>query len=771
MSNLQDRASLHARAAIVAVQGRVTSALALYDQLLAADPDDAESWLQKGLLHLDFSDFTAAWEALERARRLAPGDARIPFHLGLIALSFGRPRTAIALFQAARALDPHHGECAVNLANALLVLGRSQAAAAITEPMGDDLPGWWASTRDRAREAAAAARARAQELVALRTSRGAPLERPLALELARLFLALDRPAATREICQRLRHEDVSDLDALLLEVRAVVQGHGLAEGLAALEAAGDRFGEAPAFALAMASLAFDAGDLDRALVHAEATRAADPRAYATMLLAGRRWGELFGFARDWMASTDDTSAFAVLLRAAAGLGRMRLFHDDATGSAPPGPIPAVIVQFWDSDAVPEDVGLAIASWRDRNPGFEHRLFSEARARAFIVQAHGEAAAQAFDRCHHAAMKADFFRVAYLAVEGGVYVDADDACARPMGELLAAIGNARFAASLSSDVAPYVHNWFLAAAPAHPVLRSALVEMIAGIDRAHAEGVTADIWHSTGPGLITRAVARWLAGSPGASGEAVFLTSRQYRGFAVGMEALAYKKTTAGNWRRKEEKTVETAKAVEAAKTVERAGAAAGAKNMFDAIYDNESWGNGSGPGSHPYWTIEYRAFLEKFLRMNEVRSIVDIGCGDWQFSRFVNLDGISYHGFDVVERLIEANRRRFGGPSIRFDVMPEDLGQLPAGDLLLMKDVLQHLPDAEIFRFREQLFGRYRFVLLTNSFEKIDAYRNVDLSRPGEFRCLDLAATPYAFPGAYLFEYWAQPWERIRAFLMTNPQA
>ena len=31
---------------------------------------------------------------------------------------------------------------------------------------------------------------------------------------------------------------------------------------------------------------------------------------------------------------------------------------------------------------------------------------------------------------------------------------------------------------------------------------------------------------------------------------------------------------------------------------------------FETIYRNDSWGNGSGPGSMPPSTIEYRAFLE-----------------------------------------------------------------------------------------------------------------------------------------------------------------
>ena len=55
--------------------------------------------------------------------------------------------------------------------------------------------------------------------------------------------------------------------------------------------------------------------------------------------------------------------------------------------------------------------------------------------------------------------------------------------------------------------------------------------------------------------------------------------------------------------------------------------------------DDSDWGGHSGAGSLPFWTIGYRAMLENFIAMNEIKSIVDLGCGDWQFSKFMNLEG------------------------------------------------------------------------------------------------------------------------------------
>lgn len=536
-------------AAMLAMSGRVTSALKVYEQLLGSDADDAESWLQKGLLHQDRSDFVLAQQALERARVIAPGNAWSHFHLGLIAASLGRDLAAVEHFRAAHTLEPDNGEFKINLANGLFVLGRWEAAAAIVEPMGDALPGWWGSLRDIAIRALANGRARVHELVALRNSTGVPLERSLALELADLSINVGLVPLALRICERLLGEDGADLPALRLQAKATAQSEGISAALATLDLARDGFGGQPDYEMAVAQLCFEANDLERALGHAAKGKEADRRAYGRILLAARLWPDLFSLCRNWMTETDDTVPFAMLLRALAGLDRLFLFCDDMHGEPRIGTIPPLIVQFWDSETVPDDVATAIATWRDQNRGFEHRLFNEATARAFIENSHGQRALAAFDRCHHPAMKADFFRVAYLVSEGGLYVDADDVCARPVAELLEAISGAGFAASLSGDVAPYVHNWFLAAAPGSPVLKLALADMINGIDRAHALGIKADIWHTTGPGLITRSAARWLSENPESGGEAVFLTTRQYRGFVKSIEDLEYKKTAAGNWRR------------------------------------------------------------------------------------------------------------------------------------------------------------------------------------------------------------------------------
>ena len=192
--------------------------------------------------------------------------------------------------------------------------------------------------------------------------------------------------------------------------------------------------------------------------------------------------------------------------------------------------------------------------------------------------------------------------------------------------------------------------------------------------------------------------------------------------------------------------------------------------LFSAKYDDpgSDWGGGvSGPGSNPYYNLPYRCFLEAFLVNNHIESLVDIGCGDWQFSQYVRYAGLSYVGLDIVDSVVQRNNAMFGKPNVRFELMPEDKADTPGADLLVMKDVLQHLDDAEIMDFYRRVVPKYRYCLITNSYRKLDTPTNVDTASGG-FRCLDLRAAPYDWKGGYVLQFTTAVWEEIRTLLVVN---
>jgi SAM-dependent methyltransferase len=208
---------------------------------------------------------------------------------------------------------------------------------------------------------------------------------------------------------------------------------------------------------------------------------------------------------------------------------------------------------------------------------------------------------------------------------------------------------------------------------------------------------------------------------------------------------------------------------------------------FRSIYRNNTWAMGqskSGPGSDPGPTRSYRRFLKRFLRQREVRSVVDLGCGDWTSTRLIDWSDIDYLGLDVVPEVIQGNCRQYGRPGVRFDVADlagED--ELPPADLAICKEVLQHLPNADVLRVLGKL-GSFKMALLVNdrqgSYEC--TWRNLWRGRPfdgtngdvepGGYRPLQLLEDPFNLNAEVVLRYRCgfneDRWDK-EVLLWTNP--
>jgi len=170
---------------------------------------------------------------------------------------------------------------------------------------------------------------------------------------------------------------------------------------------------------------------------------------------------------------------------------------------------------------------------------------------------------------------------------------------------------------------------------------------------------------------------------------------------------------------------------------------------FNRIYSGGVWGRDvagagtSGTGSTLAITRDYRAYLQDFIKKHRVTSIVDAGCGDWSFSRTIDWADASYLGVDIASDVIEADRKKHEKGKITFRV-GDITEELPAADLLISKDVLQHLSNALVHKFiRNNLKrGKYKWVLLTN-----DRGSGNGDTVPGGYRAIDLAAPPFDVKG------------------------
>jgi SAM-dependent methyltransferase len=168
---------------------------------------------------------------------------------------------------------------------------------------------------------------------------------------------------------------------------------------------------------------------------------------------------------------------------------------------------------------------------------------------------------------------------------------------------------------------------------------------------------------------------------------------------------------------------------------------------FDFIYKENYWEKGSGHGSSPEVTLEYRTLLEKIITEYNIKTIVDFGCGDWQFSKYMNWHDAKYVGYDVVKDVIEKNIERYAKSDVRFfHLSSEDMANIEAADLYIAKEVFQHLPNAEVQKLLHIALARYKYLLITNAMpSSLEGGRtlNKDVAF-GFFRCLDVTMPPFS---------------------------
>lgn len=193
------------------------------------------------------------------------------------------------------------------------------------------------------------------------------------------------------------------------------------------------------------------------------------------------------------------------------------------------PVPRVLIQYWDDPEVPCDVTKCLASWAALEAyGFERLLFDRNRARSFILDAHGDEHALAFDAAPHPAARSDYFRLCYLASRGGWYVDADDQFQEadigtllpPRGLRVQALcydidaGNTidprvALQGSDTRNVIHYVNNNPIIARPGHPIITEALRVATASINQhSRVPKTYFDIQATAGPGLLTLTLAKY-----------------------------------------------------------------------------------------------------------------------------------------------------------------------------------------------------------------------------------------------------------------------
>ena len=180
------------------------------------------------------------------------------------------------------------------------------------------------------------------------------------------------------------------------------------------------------------------------------------------------------------------------------------------------------------------------------------------------------------------------------------------------------------------------------------------------------------------------------------------------------------------------------------------------KATFSEIYNN--WGFGgypdsrSGPGSTLGETDNIRKEIRNLIDRFKIKTVVDLPCGDFNWMKEIVYGFEHYMGCDIVPEVIVANKK-YSNEIIEFrefDLTGDE--PIPEADLLIVRDVIGHLPlEMGKKALQNILNSKCKYLLSTTWYNKNDleyykkhsGNREVDT---GRFYPVCLLSEPFNLP-------------------------
>jgi SAM-dependent methyltransferase len=172
------------------------------------------------------------------------------------------------------------------------------------------------------------------------------------------------------------------------------------------------------------------------------------------------------------------------------------------------------------------------------------------------------------------------------------------------------------------------------------------------------------------------------------------------------------------------------------------------KETFTDIYENNLWTSSessSGIGSELKNTELIRNELPYLFQKFDIKSMLDIPCGDWNWMKKVDLSSVSYIGADIVEKLIISNKQSY--PNIDFRTLDLTTDELPKVDLVFVRDCLGHLTNENVHKAIANIKNSGSKYLLATSFTRWSM--NPDI-QDGGWKCINLMIEPFYLNPIYL---------------------
>lgn len=180
------------------------------------------------------------------------------------------------------------------------------------------------------------------------------------------------------------------------------------------------------------------------------------------------------------------------------------------------------------------------------------------------------------------------------------------------------------------------------------------------------------------------------------------------------------------------------------------------KDAMQQVYEKNFWGGDSsdfysGPGLHrPEIINPYIEVVASYLTSFESPlTVCDLGCGDFNVGKELVKHTKKYIAVDIVPELIARNKEKFKEDNLEFHCLDLAVDSLPSGDCVLLRQVLQHLSNAEVQSVVSKL-AAYKYVIITEHLPDGDFIPNKEIISGQGIRLkkqsgVNLLAPPFNF--------------------------
>ncbi len=180
------------------------------------------------------------------------------------------------------------------------------------------------------------------------------------------------------------------------------------------------------------------------------------------------------------------------------------------------------------------------------------------------------------------------------------------------------------------------------------------------------------------------------------------------------------------------------------------------KDAMQQIYEKNLWGGienefYSGEGSHNPEIVEpYVSCVQSFLKsFQQSLTVCDLGCGDFNIGNKLVEYTKKYIAIDIVPDLIAHNQEKFKADKLAFKCLNIVTDELPKGDCVILRQVLQHLSNKEVQEILHKLKS-FKYLIVSEHVPVGDYIPNLDIISGQGIRLkkqsgIDILKAPFNF--------------------------